>query len=61
MNVCSPPPQSLNYQKLAIESRLGGRASSTQSPGQSFLAQQRQVSNAPRRALSVSVPAANSK
>ncbi|KAG7228950.1 hypothetical protein INR49_008728 [Caranx melampygus] len=53
--------KSLNFQKLAIESRLVGRASSTQSPGQSFLAQQRQVSNAPRRALSVSVPATSSK
>uniref|UniRef100_A0A672Z2M9 Calponin-homology (CH) domain-containing protein n=1 Tax=Sphaeramia orbicularis TaxID=375764 RepID=A0A672Z2M9_9TELE len=49
--------KSLNFQKLAIESRLGGRASSALSPGQSFLSQQRQVSNAPRRALSISVPA----
>uniref|UniRef100_A0A7N6FKN2 Calponin-homology (CH) domain-containing protein n=1 Tax=Anabas testudineus TaxID=64144 RepID=A0A7N6FKN2_ANATE len=37
--------QSLNFQKLAIESRLGGRSSSVLSPGQSFLSQQRQVSN----------------
>uniref|UniRef100_A0A4W6D331 Hook microtubule-tethering protein 1 n=1 Tax=Lates calcarifer TaxID=8187 RepID=A0A4W6D331_LATCA len=54
-------PQSLNFQKLAIESRLGGRTSSVLSPGQSFLSQQRQVSNAPRRALSISVPATTSK
>lgn len=53
--------KSLNYQKLAIESRLGGRSPSVLSPGQSFLSQQRQVSNAPRRALSVSVPASTSK
>ncbi|XP_056235231.1 protein Hook homolog 1 [Seriola aureovittata] len=53
--------KSLNNQKLAIESRLGGRTSSMLSPGQSFLAQQRQVSNAPRRALSISVPATTSK
>ncbi|XP_028259011.1 protein Hook homolog 1 [Parambassis ranga] len=53
--------KSVNFQKLAIESRLGGRAQSMLSPGQSFLSQQRQVSNAPRRALSVSVPAATSK
>uniref|UniRef100_A0AAQ6A2E3 Calponin-homology (CH) domain-containing protein n=1 Tax=Amphiprion ocellaris TaxID=80972 RepID=A0AAQ6A2E3_AMPOC len=53
--------KSLNYQKLAIESRLGGRAPSVLSPGQSFLSQQRQVSNAPRRALSISVPATTSK
>ncbi|XP_068449176.1 protein Hook homolog 1 isoform X3 [Clinocottus analis] len=53
--------KSLNFQKLAIESRLGGCTSSVLSPGQSFLSQQRQVSNAPRRALSISVPAATSK
>ncbi|XP_061539997.1 protein Hook homolog 1 isoform X1 [Phycodurus eques] len=53
--------KSLNFQKLAIESRLGGRVGSAQSPGQSFLSQQRQVSNAPRRALSISVPSATSK
>ncbi|XP_063322126.1 protein Hook homolog 1 [Pelmatolapia mariae] len=53
--------KSLNFQKLAIESRLGGRTASMLSPGQSFLTQQRQVSNAPRRALSISVPAATSK
>ncbi|XP_076009181.1 protein Hook homolog 1 [Genypterus blacodes] len=53
--------KSLNYQKLAIESRLGSRASSLLPSGQSFLSQQRQVSNAPRRALSISVPATASK
>ncbi|XP_031609494.1 protein Hook homolog 1 [Oreochromis aureus] len=53
--------KSLNFQKLAIESRLGGRTASMLSPGQSFLTQQRQVSNAPRRALSISVPATTSK
>ncbi|XP_030583723.1 protein Hook homolog 1 [Archocentrus centrarchus] len=53
--------KSLNFQKLAIESRLGGRTGSMLSPGQSFLTQQRQVSNAPRRALSISVPATTSK
>ncbi|XP_039984580.1 protein Hook homolog 1 isoform X2 [Xiphias gladius] len=53
--------KSLNFQKLAIESRLGGRTSSMLSPGQSFLSQQRQVSNAPRRALSINVPATTSK
>uniref|UniRef100_A0A8C2ZYX3 Hook microtubule-tethering protein 1 n=1 Tax=Cyclopterus lumpus TaxID=8103 RepID=A0A8C2ZYX3_CYCLU len=52
---------SLSFQKLAIESRLGGSASSARSPGQSFLSQQRQVSNAPRRALSINAPAATSK
>lgn len=53
--------KSLNFQKLAIESRLGGRTASMLSPGQSFLTQQRQISNAPRRALSISVPATTSK
>uniref|UniRef100_A0A669BI97 Hook microtubule-tethering protein 1 n=1 Tax=Oreochromis niloticus TaxID=8128 RepID=A0A669BI97_ORENI len=53
--------KSLNFQKLAIESRLGGHTASMLSPGQSFLTQQRQVSNAPRRALSISVPATTSK
>ncbi|KAE8294373.1 Protein Hook-like protein 1 [Larimichthys crocea] len=53
--------KSLNFQKLAIESRLGGCTSSMVSPAQSFLSQQRQVSNAPRRALSISVPATTSK
>ncbi|XP_070816714.1 protein Hook homolog 1 [Chaetodon trifascialis] len=53
--------KSLNFQKLAIESRLGGCTSSVVSPAQSFLSQQRQVSNAPRRALSISVPATTSK
>uniref|UniRef100_H2MIV2 Hook microtubule-tethering protein 1 n=1 Tax=Oryzias latipes TaxID=8090 RepID=H2MIV2_ORYLA len=54
-------PQSLNFQKLAIESRLGGPAFHTLSPGQSFLSQQRQVSNAPRRASSINVPAPTPK
>ncbi|XP_061593785.1 protein Hook homolog 1 [Cololabis saira] len=53
--------KSLNFQKVAIESRLGGCTSSVLSPGRSFLSQQRQVSNAPRRTSSVSVPAASSK
>uniref|UniRef100_A0A3B4FJ13 Hook microtubule tethering protein 1 n=1 Tax=Pundamilia nyererei TaxID=303518 RepID=A0A3B4FJ13_9CICH len=53
--------KSLNFQKLAIESRLGGCTASMLSPGQSFLTQQRQISNAPRRALSISVPATTSK
>ncbi|XP_031724335.1 protein Hook homolog 1 isoform X1 [Anarrhichthys ocellatus] len=52
--------KSLNFQKLAIESRLGGCTSSVLSPGQSFLSQQRQVSNTPRQALSSTVPAATS-
>ncbi|MEQ2178635.1 Protein Hook 1, partial [Goodea atripinnis] len=46
--------------KLAIESRLGGRTDSMFSPGQSFLMQQRHVSNAPRRAASISMPATTS-
>lgn len=50
--------KSLNFQKLAIESRLGGRAAPMLGPGQSFLSQQRQVSSSPRRTLSLSVPAA---
>jgi hypothetical protein len=49
--------QSLSFQKLAIEARLGGRSTSMVPPGQSFLSQQRQVTNATRRTLSVSVPA----
>ncbi|XP_034737542.1 protein Hook homolog 1 isoform X1 [Etheostoma cragini] len=53
--------KSLNFQKLAIESRLSGCTSSVLSPSQSFLSQQRQVSNAPRRALSISMPATTSK
>ncbi|XP_077390670.1 protein Hook homolog 1 isoform X2 [Festucalex cinctus] len=53
--------KSLSFQKLAIESRLGGRAGSSLSAGQSFLSQQRQVSNAPHRPLSISVPGAASK
>ncbi|MED6276998.1 Protein Hook 1 [Characodon lateralis] len=52
--------KSLNFQKLAIESRLGGRTGSMFSPGQSFLTQQRHVSNAPRRAASISMPASTS-
>uniref|UniRef100_A0A4W4FUX9 Calponin-homology (CH) domain-containing protein n=1 Tax=Electrophorus electricus TaxID=8005 RepID=A0A4W4FUX9_ELEEL len=52
--------KSLNFQKLAIESRLTGRSNSLVPPGQSFLAQQRQVTNA-RRTLSISVPATSSK
>ncbi|KAM8745786.1 protein Hook homolog 1 isoform 2-T3 [Acanthopagrus schlegelii] len=52
--------KSLSFQKLAVESRLGGCTSSMVSPSQSFLSQQRQVSNAPR-ALSISVPATTSK
>ncbi|MEQ2229017.1 Protein Hook 1 [Ilyodon furcidens] len=52
--------KSLNFQKLAIESRLGGRTGSMFSPGQSFLTQQRHVSNAPRRAASISMPATTS-
>ncbi|KAJ8277869.1 hypothetical protein GJAV_G00081050 [Gymnothorax javanicus] len=53
--------KSLTFQKLAIESRLAGRAaSSIVPPGQSFLAQQRQVTNA-RRTVSVNVPAPSSK
>ncbi|KAF7661873.1 hypothetical protein LDENG_00251460 [Lucifuga dentata] len=53
--------KSLSFQKLAIESRLGSHASSLLPPGQSFLSQQRQASNAPRRALSISVPATTSE
>uniref|UniRef100_A0A3B3SDL9 Hook microtubule-tethering protein 1 n=1 Tax=Paramormyrops kingsleyae TaxID=1676925 RepID=A0A3B3SDL9_9TELE len=50
--------KSLTFQKMAIESRLAGRSNSTTAPPvQSFLAQQRQVTNA-RRPLSVSVPVA---
>uniref|UniRef100_A0AAY4DE78 Calponin-homology (CH) domain-containing protein n=1 Tax=Denticeps clupeoides TaxID=299321 RepID=A0AAY4DE78_9TELE len=46
--------------KMAIESRLGGRTNSLVPSGQSFLAQQRQVTNA-RRAMSINVPATSSK
>uniref|UniRef100_A0A3Q2E4D5 Hook microtubule-tethering protein 1 n=2 Tax=Cyprinodon variegatus TaxID=28743 RepID=A0A3Q2E4D5_CYPVA len=53
--------KSLGFQKLAMESRLGGRAASMFSPGQSFLTQQRQVSNAPRRDSSISAPTTTSK
>ncbi|CAG01687.1 unnamed protein product, partial [Tetraodon nigroviridis] len=52
-------PQSLNFQRLAMESRLGGCTAA--SPSQSFLSQQRQVANAPRRALSVNTSATTSK
>ncbi|KAL7888066.1 hypothetical protein AOLI_G00030400 [Acnodon oligacanthus] len=52
--------KSLNFQKMAIESRLGGRSNSVVPPGQSFLAQQRQVTNA-RRAMPINVPATSSK
>ncbi|KAI4892539.1 hypothetical protein NFI96_024703 [Prochilodus magdalenae] len=51
---------SLNFQKMAMESRLGGRSNSLVPPGQSFLAQQRQVTNV-RRSVSISVPATSSK
>ncbi|XP_052337127.1 protein Hook homolog 1-like [Oncorhynchus keta] len=53
--------KSLSFQKLAIEGRLGGRSTSMVPPGQSFLTQQRQVTNAARRNLSVSVPATTTK
>ncbi|XP_029542148.2 protein Hook homolog 1-like isoform X2 [Oncorhynchus nerka] len=53
--------KSLSFQKLAIEARLGGRSTSMVPPGQSFLTQQRQVTNAARRNLSVSVPATTTK
>uniref|UniRef100_A0A671PFT8 Protein Hook homolog 1 n=1 Tax=Sinocyclocheilus anshuiensis TaxID=1608454 RepID=A0A671PFT8_9TELE len=52
--------KSLNFQKMAIESRLSGRSNSILPPGQSFLAQQRQVTNA-RRTMSINVPAPSSK
>ncbi|XP_052391939.1 protein Hook homolog 1-like [Carassius gibelio] len=52
--------KSLSYQKLAMESRLSGRSNSLVPPGQSFLAQQRQVTNA-RRTMSINVPAPSSK
>uniref|UniRef100_A0A673G6S9 Protein Hook homolog 1 n=1 Tax=Sinocyclocheilus rhinocerous TaxID=307959 RepID=A0A673G6S9_9TELE len=52
--------KSLNFQKMAIESRLSGRSNSILPPGQSFLAQQRQVTNA-RRTMSVNMPAPSSK
>uniref|UniRef100_A0A8B9JKQ1 Hook microtubule-tethering protein 1 n=1 Tax=Astyanax mexicanus TaxID=7994 RepID=A0A8B9JKQ1_ASTMX len=51
---------SLNFQKMAIESRLSGRSNSLVPPGQSFLAQQRQVTNA-RRTMSINVPATSTK
>uniref|UniRef100_A0A8C8GVU2 Calponin-homology (CH) domain-containing protein n=1 Tax=Oncorhynchus tshawytscha TaxID=74940 RepID=A0A8C8GVU2_ONCTS len=53
--------KSLSLQKLAIEARLGGRSTSIVPPVQSFLTQQRQVTNAARRKLSVSVPATTTK
>ncbi|MBN3313985.1 HOOK1 protein, partial [Atractosteus spatula] len=52
--------KSLYFQKLAIESRLAGRVASGVPSGQSFLAQQRQVTNA-RRTLSMNMPATPSK
>uniref|UniRef100_A0A671L9V9 Protein Hook homolog 1-like n=1 Tax=Sinocyclocheilus anshuiensis TaxID=1608454 RepID=A0A671L9V9_9TELE len=52
--------KSLNFQKMAVESRLSGRSNSLVPPGQSFLAQQRQVTNA-RRTMSINVPATSSK
>ncbi|XP_043075236.1 protein Hook homolog 1 [Puntigrus tetrazona] len=52
--------KSLSFQKMAIESRLSGRSNSLVPPGQSFLAQQRQVTNA-RRTMSINVPATSSK
>ncbi|XP_039590390.1 protein Hook homolog 1 [Polypterus senegalus] len=53
--------KSLSFQKLAIESRLATRATVSGTPmGQSFLAQQRQVTNA-RRVLAVSMPSSISK
>ncbi|XP_036437415.1 protein Hook homolog 1 [Colossoma macropomum] len=52
--------KSLSFQKMAIESRLGGRSNSVVPPGQSFLSQQRQVTNA-RRTMSINVPATSSK
>ncbi|XP_017311843.1 protein Hook homolog 1 isoform X1 [Ictalurus punctatus] len=52
--------KSLNFHKLAIESRLSGCSNSLVPPGQSFLAQQRQVTNA-RRTMSINVPASSSK
>nr|XP_040040571.1 protein Hook homolog 1 isoform X2 [Gasterosteus aculeatus aculeatus] len=53
--------KSLNFQKLALESRLGGCPASARPPTPSFLSQQRHVSNAPRRALSISATSATSK
>ncbi|KAK2884283.1 hypothetical protein Q8A67_017920 [Cirrhinus molitorella] len=52
--------KSVNFQKMAIESRLSRQANSIVPPGQSFLSQQRQVTNA-RRAMSMNVPATSSK
>ncbi|XP_076134258.1 protein Hook homolog 1 isoform X2 [Alosa pseudoharengus] len=52
--------KSLNFQKLAIESRLGARSNSLCPSGQSFLAQQRQVTNS-RRTVSVNASASSSK
>ncbi|KAM6962900.1 protein Hook homolog 1 [Aplochiton taeniatus] len=53
--------KSLNFQKLAMESRLGGCTTSLVPPGQSFLSQQRQVTNAQRRTVSVNVPSTTTK
>ncbi|MCJ8743559.1 hypothetical protein PDJAM_G00095410 [Pangasius djambal] len=52
--------KSLNFHKLAIESRLSGCSNTLVPPGQSFLAQQRQVTNS-RRAMSINVSASSSK
>ncbi|XP_051951813.1 protein Hook homolog 1 [Xyrauchen texanus] len=52
--------KSMNFQKMAIESRLTGRSNSLVPPGQSFLAQQRQVTNV-RHAMSINVPTSSSK
>eukprot|EP00066_Takifugu_rubripes_P023764 XP_011613030.1 PREDICTED: protein Hook homolog 1 isoform X1 [Takifugu rubripes] len=51
--------KSLNFQKLAMESRLGGCPPA--GPTQSFLSQQRQVANTPRRGLSVNTSATTSQ
>ncbi|XP_037554137.1 protein Hook homolog 1 [Nematolebias whitei] len=53
--------KSLSFQKLAMETRLASRTSSGLSPSHSFLSQQRQVSNAPRRTASINVPTSTSK
>ncbi|KAL1022535.1 hypothetical protein UPYG_G00028990 [Umbra pygmaea] len=53
--------KSLSFQKQAMEARLGSPSTSMVPLGQSFLSQQRQVTNATRRALSVSVQATTAK
>ncbi|XP_076873298.1 protein Hook homolog 1 [Brachyhypopomus gauderio] len=50
--------KSLSFQKMAIDSRLTGRSNSLAPPGQSFLSQQRQVTNA-RRTMSINMPASS--